>query len=222
MTKQSRLFLSLCIFSLAFSASAEVRYVVDKLIITMRSGQSTQHQVLRTWPSNTALEMLETGEKYSKARGPDGTEGWVLNQYITAKPTSKLLLATANKQLAKSKSESERLKAELNALQTKEGKLSKDQRKLSRDNKKQMDELTHLRRVAAKPLKLENENQRLKKELLSLESEHDLLLQENQMLGDSSDREWFINGAITVFFSVLLGVFLPNLRRRKKSSWGAL
>jgi len=219
MTKQFRLPLGLCLFSLAFAAYAETRYVVDNLIITMRSGQSTQHQVLRTWPSNTALEILETGDKYSKARGPDGTEGWVLNQYISAKPTAKLLLATANKQLSKAKSENEQLKAELSTLQNKEGNLSKQQRQLSRENKKQADELTHLRRVAAKPLKLENENQRLKKELLSLESEHDLLLQENQMLGDSSDREWFINGAITVFFSVLLGVFLPNLRRRKKSSW---
>lgn len=222
MTKQFRLLLGLCLFSLVFTASAETRYVVDNLIITMRSGQSTQHQILRTWPSNTALEILETGEKYSKARGPDGTEGWVLNQYITDKPTAKLLLATANKELSKAKSENQQLKTELSALQNKEGNLSKQQRELSRENKKQADELTHLRRVAAKPLQLENENQRLKKELLNLESQHELLLQENQMLSDSSDREWFINGAITVFFSVLLGVFLPNLRRRKKSSWGAL
>lgn len=222
MTKQSRLFLGLCLFSLALTATAEVRYVVDKLIITMRSGQSTQHQVLRTWPSNTQLEILEPGEKYSKARGPDGTEGWVLNQYITAKPTSKLLLATANQALSKAKAQNEQLKAELSLVQKKEGKLSKEQHNLSRKNKKQTDELKHLRRVAAKPLQLENENQRLKKELLNLETEHDLLQQENQVLGDSSDREWFLNGAGVIILGIIIGLIAPRLRVRKKSSWGSL
>ena len=222
MTKQSRLFLGLCLFCLALAASAEVRYVVDTLIITMRSGQSTQHQILRTWPSNTKLEILETGEKYSKARGPDGTEGWVLNQYITPTPTAKLKLEAANKELAALRTQNAQLKAELNSVQSKEGALSKQHSELSRENKKQADELTHLRRVAAKPLKLENENQSLKKELLSLESERDLLRQENQMLGDSSDREWFLNGAGVIILGIIIGLIVPRLRLRKKSSWGSL
>jgi SH3 domain protein len=222
MTRHHRLLFGLCLFSLALTASAEVRYVVDNLIITMRSGQSTQHQVLRTWPSNTALEILETGEQYSKARGPDGTEGWVLNQYITAKPTSKLLLAAAEKKLAKVEAENTRLKADLAELQSKEGQLSTEHQKLSRESKKQIEELTHLRRVAAKPLQLENENQSLKKELMALESEHELLRQENQILSDSSDRDWFLNGAGVVVLGIILGLVIPSLKLRKKSSWGSL
>ncbi len=227
MIKQHHLFLSLCLFAVTTLsavevATAEVRYVIDNLIITMRSGQSTQHQVLRTWPSSTQFEIIEIGENYSKARGPDGTEGWVLNQYITAKPTAKLRLAVAQQKLAKLKSEHAELKTTLADVQNKEGALSKQQRQLSRDNKKQADELKHLRRVAAKPLKLENENQRLKKELLALESQHDLLRQENQMLGDSSDREWFLNGAGVIIFGIILGLIIPRLRVRKKSSWGSL
>lgn len=219
MTRQHRLFFGLCLFSLAITASAEVRYVVDNLIITMRSGQSTQHQILRTWPSNTALELLETGEQYSKVRGPDGTEGWVLNQYITAKPTAKLLLDAAEKKLNKIEAENTRLKSELAELQSKEGTLSTSHQKLSVENKKQMEELTHLRRVAAKPLQLESENQSLKKELLALESEHELLRQENQILSDSSDRDWFLNGAGVIVLGIILGLVIPSLKLRKKSSW---
>jgi SH3 domain protein len=225
MIKKYLLLLCLCLLTLATlptTASAEVRYVIDRLIITMRSGQSNQHQILRTWPSNTALEILESGEKYSKARGPDGTEGWVLNQYITAKPTARLRLASALQKLAGAEKENTQLKTDMTTLQGKEGKLSKQQRKLSRENKKQMDELKHLRRVAAKPLKLESENQRLKKELLELESEHELLLQENQMLGDSSDRDWFLNGAGVIIAGIIIGLIAPSLRTRKKSSWGSL
>jgi len=181
------------------SAAAETRYVVDKLIITMRSGQSTQHKIIRHLPSNTKLEILEAGEKYSLARGPGGKEGWVLNQYITSTPTAKLQLATAQNKLAK-----------LTATN------------LTRSSKKQTDELTHLRRVAAKPLKLENENQRMKKEFLDLENEHTLLSQETQMLRDSSDREWFLNGAGVIIFGIIIGLIAPRLRTRKKSSWGSL
>jgi SH3 domain protein len=212
----------LAMSSLATPATAEVRYVVDNLIITMRSGQSNQHAILRTWPSNTKLEVLETGDKYSKVRGPDGTEGWVLNQYITDKPTAKLRLDAALQKLDKIEKENAKLKSEVATLQSKESKLSNQKSQLSRDNKKQIDELTHLRRVAAKPLKLENENQRLKKELLELESKHELLLQENQMLGDSSDRDWFLNGAGVIILGIIIGLVAPRLKPRKKSSWGAL
>lgn len=212
----------LAMSTLATESSAEVRYVIDKLIITMRSGQSNEHQILRTWPSNTKLEILEAGEKYSRARGPDGTEGWVLNQYLTAKPTAKIRLATTQQKLGRVEKENARLTAELAAVQNTEGKLTKQQRALSLENKKQGDELKHLRRVAAKPLKLENENQRLKKELLELESKHELLLQENQMLGDSSDRDWFLNGAGVIILGIIIGLIAPRLRVRKKSSWGSL
>jgi SH3 domain protein len=214
--------LLLALLAVAHSAAAESRYVVDKLIITMRSGQSTQHQILRTWPSGTKLELLETGESYSRVRGPDGSEGWVLNQYISAKPTAELLLADAKQKLAKAESENSRLKKELAELQAKESSVSKERTQLSRESKKQAEELTHLRRVAAKPLKLENENQRLKKELLDLENQHELLRQENQMLSDSSDREWFLNGAGVIIVGIILGLIIPRLRVRKKSNWGSL
>jgi len=221
--KQILLFwLLICLLLTTATVLAETRYVVDNLIITMRSGQSTQHQVLRTWPSSTKLEILETGEKYSRVRGPDGTEGWVLNQYISLKPTAKLRLVTAENKLAKLETENNRLNAELKTLGDKEAGVSEQHKKLARDNQKQGEELTRLRRVAAKPLKLENENQRLKRELLELESQHELLRQENQMLGDSSDREWFLNGAGVIILGIILGLIIPRLRIRKKASWGSL
>ncbi len=217
-----KILISLCLMAVVSGAVAETRYVVDKLIITMRSGQSTQHKIIKHWPSNTRLEILETGEKYSFAKGPDGTEGWVLNQYITSTPTAKLQLATAKNKLAKLSAENDRLKTDLKKLGSKEANVSKEHKSLTRSSKKQADELAHLRRVAAKPLKLENENQRMKKEFLDLENEHTLLSQETQMLRDSSDREWFLNGAGVIIIGIIIGLIAPRLRTRKKSSWGSL
>jgi SH3 domain protein len=203
-------------------AMAETQYVVDRLIITLRSGQSTQHQILTTLPSNTKVEVLETAEKYSKVRAPDGTEGWVLNQYISKSPTAKIRLTAAEAKLAKLETENKQLKETLDTTSQKENAASKELAKLRQENTKQTEELTRLRRVAAKPLKLENENQRLKKQLVELENERELLSRENQVLRDSSDREWFLTGAGVIIGGIIIGLIAPSLRPRRKSSWGSL
>lgn len=217
-----KILLSLCLLCVATSSAAETRYVIDELIITMRSGQSTQHKIISHLPSNTKLEVLEAGEKYTQVRSPDGKEGWVLNQYVTDIPTATLQLAVAQNKLAKLTAENNRLKAEMKKLGTKEANVSKEHKNLTKTSKKLANELTHLRRVAAKPLKMANENQRIKKEFLDLENEHTLLSQETQMLRDSSDREWFLNGAGVIIVGIILGLIIPRLRMRKKSSWGSL
>lgn len=212
----------LCYVTITGSVYAETVYVIDNLIITMRTGQSTQHQIVKTWPSSTKLEVLEAGEKYSRVRGPGDLEGWVLNQYISPTPTAKVRLASAEKKLAQLEEENKRLKSEMGKVSGSEAGLSKELNELKRQHKRTTEELTHLRSVAAKPLKLENENQRLKKDFLDLENEHELLRQETQMLRDSSDREWFLNGALVIIAGIIIGLIAPRLKPRKKSSWGSL
>jgi SH3 domain protein len=219
----TRKFLALlCLILFASGAQAESVYVVDKLIITMRSGQGNQYQIVRTWPSGTKLDVLETAEKYTRVRGPDNTEGWVLNQYISSQPTAKILLGAAQSKIKKLEAENAQLKKETGSASATNTTLSKELNDLKRKYKKQVEELTHLRSVAAKPLKLENENQQLKKDYLKLENEHELLRQENQVLQDSSDRDWFINGALVIIAGIIIGLIAPRLKPRKKSSWGSL
>ena len=223
MRKQiKQILLTLCLISAAGSVNAETVYVVDNLIITMRSGQSNQHQIIRTWPSSTRLEVLEKDDKYSRVKGPDDSEGWVLNQYISTTPTAKIRLAAAEKKLARLEAENARLKSDMNKASGSEASLNKELSDLKREHKKTTEELVHLRAVAAKPLKLENENQQLKKQLLDLENEHELLTQETQMLRDSSDREWFINGALVIIAGIVIGLIAPRIKPRKKSSWSSL
>ena len=212
----------LCLVLFASAAQAESVYVVDKLIITMRSGQGNQYQIVRTWPSGTRLDVLETAEKYTRVRGPDNTEGWVLNQYIQSQPTSKILLAAAQDKLSKLEAENAKLKKETGSTSDTNSALSKELNDLKGKYKKQENELTRLRSVAAKPLKLDNENQQLKKDNLKLENERELLRQENQVLQDSSDRDWFINGALVIIAGIIIGLIAPRLKPRKKSSWGSL
>jgi len=217
-----RTLVALVLAATAIAAHGETKYVIDQLIINLRSGQSEQHRIVRTLPSGTKLEILETTSDYTRVRTSDGTEGWVLNQYISNTPIAKHRLAEAETKLARVEEENDRLKKELADVSAKEMEVSKQHKEVSGEQKKLTEELDTLRRVAAKPFEIETENQQIKKQLLDLENEHELLRRENQMLNDSSDREWFLTGAMVVIGGIVLGLILPSLRPRKKSGWSSL
>src|SRR3569833_2253419 len=68
-----------CAAALCTTATAETRYVCDELEVTLRTGQSTQHQIVRMVKSGTAVVVLATDANtgYTKVRTPSGAEGWV-------------------------------------------------------------------------------------------------------------------------------------------------
>jgi SH3 domain protein len=65
---------------------ADTRYVGDQLIIMLRQGKSTKHKILKTLETGTPVEVLEVDSSYYKVRTSDGTEGYVLGQYISSNP----------------------------------------------------------------------------------------------------------------------------------------
>ncbi len=200
--------------------AAETRYVTDHLIITLRSGQGSQYQIIKTLPSGTPLEVLETTESgYSHVRTPDGTEGWVLSRYLTDEPIARDQLEKARKQLERYRASNRKLKQQVTELRQKTSELEAERDRLSRENKQLAAELERLKAVAAKPILLEKQNQELKQQNVSLEKELQLLQQENQVLQNSSQRDWFIAGAGVLLGGMLLGLILPRLRWRRKSSW---
>ena len=66
------------------SAIAETGYITDQLKITLRSGESTTHKVVRMLPSGTAVTVLSrnSSTNYAKVRMADGTTGYVLNRML--------------------------------------------------------------------------------------------------------------------------------------------
>lgn len=76
----------LATFMAVSHADADTRYVGDQLIITLRQGKSTQHKILKTLETGTPVEVLEEDESYLKVKTSDGTEGYVLRQYISSSP----------------------------------------------------------------------------------------------------------------------------------------
>ena len=196
------------------------QYVSDHLVITMRSGQGSQYQILKTLPSGTRLEILETSDTgYTKVRNADGVEGWVLSLYLSPEPIAKEKLAVAQGRLQRLKEKNAELKQELTELQKSHRELEAERATLASKTESASAEVERLNQVAAQPILLDKQNRELKQQNVSLEKELQLLQQENQSLKDSSQREWFIAGAGVLLGGLLLGLIVPKLRWRKKSSW---
>jgi SH3 domain protein len=204
--------------------AAETRYVSDELGITLRTGQSTQHQILRMVTSGTPLEVLETDDEsgYTQVRTPQGVEGWVLTRYLMDHPSAQDQLAAAKKKIARLEEDNKNLQAKLSEVSGDKSSLGKEKGELLAKNDKLETELNHIRKTAASALAIESEKNRLADETHKLKTELEAVQQENLSLRDRSNREWFVRGAAVVIAGIFIGLILPKIRFGRRSRWNSL
>ncbi len=217
--------LILLFFALICAAGAAVaqdkQFVTDELRITMRTGQGTQYQIVAMLPSGTPVQVLEQNPEtgYSHVRTPAGKDGWVLTQYLQNEPIARERIATAERRAEQLAQQNAELKQQQSELRQQTGQQSGSIGQLTKKNQQLSEQLDKLQKVAAHPMQLANENQQLRERSITLEKDLQLVKQENQVLKDRSEREWFVAGAGVLLAGMLLGFILPKLRGRRKSSW---
>ena len=206
------------------AAYAETRYITDKLEVTMRSGESNQHKILRMLGSGTALELIQTNADsgYSQIRTTDGAEGWVITRYLEQQRSARDRLANAEKQLARIKAENRTLNNKLTQLTQNNNELTARTSKLSAANEKQSKEFNRVKNISSNALALDSENTSLREQTRQLERTHQALQLENDSLKDRSDRDWFIVGSGVILLGMIIGLIIPKIRWRKKSDWSSL
>jgi len=205
---------------LSFTTQAETQYVSDHLVITVRTGQGAQFQIIKTLESGEHVKVLETTDTgYTRIETTDGTEGWVRTQYLAKDPVASEKLASTEAKLLKTRAALKKFKDNFASLSKEHKSLSQNQSSLSAD-KKQLDiELARLNEVAKKPIILDKQNRQLQQKNVTLEKDLQRLNQENHSLKDRSQREWFIAGALVLFGGIILGLIIPKLRGRKRNTW---
>ncbi len=206
---------------LAGSARAETRYVSDSLEITMRSGKGNSFSITRMLSSGTPLEVLEVDKDagYTRVRTKSGKEGWVLTRYLMKTEAARDRLASAEKNLAEMELEKRKLETAMTALSTEKNALAKELEALTGTNRKVSQDLAEIKRTASSALAIDSENKELKSRVVSLERDMQTLRQENEGLRDRTARDWFMVGAAVVLLGIVVGLIIPRIRWRKKSSW---
>ena len=87
------------------------------------------------------------------------------------------------------------------------------------DYRRVSQELAEIKRTASSALAIDSENKDLKSRLVALERNLQTLQQENESLKDRTARDWFMLGAGVLLIGILVGLIIPRIRWRKKSSW---
>jgi len=214
-------FLVFLLFFLAGNAVAETRYVSDVLEITLRSGKGTSFGITRMLRSGTAVQVLEVDKKsgYTQVRTKSGKEGWVLSRFLMNGRAARERLATTEKSLAELELENRKLTTSMSTLTEEKKTLASNLGELEGESRSVSQELTEIKRTASSALAIDSENKDLKGRLVSLERQLQTVQQENQSLKDRTARDWFMVGAAVVLLGIFIGLIIPKIRFRKKSSW---
>ncbi len=201
-------------------AFAEPRWVSDEFEVMLRTGPSTSNAIQLMIGSGTELEVLErdAASGYSRVRTPGGTEGWVLSRYLMAEPAARQQLQQLTSQLTDAESAGSGLTSQLQAIRAEAQRATAQIASLERDKQQLQKELDEIKRTAADVLAIDNRNQRLQQQLTDSEIRADTLAQENQNLSGQTNRNWFIAGAAVLVFGIILGIWLPRVRWKGRSS----
>ena len=210
-----------CFLMLAGNAVAETRYVSDTLEITMRSGKGTNFGITRMLRSGTPVEVLEVDKKsgYTQVRTKSGKEGWVLSRFLMNGRAARERLATAEKNLAELELENRKLTTAMTTVTEEKSGLEKNLQELEGQSRGVNQELSAIKRTASSALAIDSENKELKGRMVSLERQLQTIQQENEALKDRTARDWFMVGAAVVLLGIIVGLIIPKIRFRKKSSW---
>jgi len=68
--------------SLTNLASAEKRYVTDRILLGIHTEADETSTLIKSVPSGTELEVLDTTEGFIEIKLEDGTEGWVSSGFV--------------------------------------------------------------------------------------------------------------------------------------------
>ncbi len=202
-------------------AAGQTLYVTDQLVITVRPGPSTQFAVIENLVSGDAVEVLDTNEEgnYIQVRTPSGVEGWVLSQYLADVPSARDRLVIADQNVAEAEVRIATLEETITSLTEELETTSLRLGEAEGANSVLTTDLADIRDASENVLSIRDQNESLRRRLNERDQQVELLTIENDQLNSSSTRDWFIVGAGVLLAGIIVGLIVPRLRPRRRSSW---
>ncbi len=197
------------------------RWITDEFEVTMRNGKSTKQNIVRMLRSGTRVEMLETDREagYALVRTAGGAEGWVLTRYLLSAPPARVTMPDLQKRFEANDAKRRELTEKNRELAAKNTELTQRISTLEKSGGNLQQELTQVRQLSANVIQVDAQNKQLSQRLAETEQLLQEMRAENQRLSGRANREWFIVGAAVLAIGVALGLILPRIRWKRKSSW---
>ncbi len=221
MMKTTTKLLGLSCLLLAHAAYAAPAWVTDQFEITLRSGPSTSNAIQMMVDSGMQLDVQErdadTG--YSRVVTPGGTEGWVLTRYLMNEPSAREQLGQLTSQLTDATSLGSSMNNQLAAIRGEHEAATQKIASLERENQALETELAEIKRTAANVLSINDQNTKLMSDLTDAQIRADGLEEQYRQMSNQSTRYWFMSGALVLIVGIILGIWLPRVRWKRRSGY---
>ena len=218
MTKLKILSVALLIITFKVSAESFV-YITDELDLPIRSDKNFGNNIIRLLPSGTELSLLQSTEDGWAQIQFDDTIGWIKSFYLSPDPSAREKLKKITRTNNSNKLLITKLNSEKEELEKQLLSIKKENTELVVQSSKSQAEKEHIEQIYQDALKLEHENEKLIQEKLQLKIELQLAENNTQIQKDTSSRNWFIVGAIVLFFGMMIGFIIPGLLNRKRFNY---
>ena len=208
--------LALILIFLASSVNAETFvYITDQVDIPIRSEKSLGNTIIRLLPSGTKLSLLQiTEDGWTEVKYQD-TIGWISSRYLSNNMSAREELKQANTVINENQLLITKYETELKELNKQLLILNNKNKELVIKSSKSEAEKNHIEQIYQDALKLEYENEKLNQEQLQLKTELQLAQNNSQIERDTSQRNWFIVGALVLFFGIVIGFIMPKRLNRR-------
>lgn len=188
-------------------------YIADDIPITLRRGPGTQYRILKSLSGGAGIEILEEGDPYFKVRAADGTEGYVLKQYVTQQEPHAVIAARLQRQQAALRKQVDTLTERNQELEGRQSETHATLQQTEAELKKVREQYESLREGAQNVTETMAERDRLLEESRQQAQKIADLEKENNYLWRNNILRWFFAGAGVLFFGWLLGRRPPRRTR---------
>lgn len=218
--------LFLCLLVLTSAALADTRYVTDELTINLRRGMGNEFRILRMLPTGTAVQVLETEGNYARVRAPDGTEGYVLVQYLTREIPKALVAERLERENTRLTQELSQVKESyrdvdtlVNQFKAEIATLEQARNTAEKGFQEFKAKYETLREESANVIKLQSERDQLREANQSLEVQVNTLREMSDKALRTAMIRWFLAGAGVLFTGWILGSISRKKRKSSSLSW---
>lgn len=221
MFKPSRVALFLLFVSVfAASAQAATKYVSDDLSINLRRGAGNEFRITELLKAGQKIDVLDSASGWSRVRTAQGEIGFVLSRFLSDSPAAREQVAAMQKQVAQLQEENAGQKKELAEALHGSSELGELKKDLVAENNSLKQQLERIKSASANAVRISNENQKFREQILSMQSDVERLRHENKSL--QSRREGMKIGALVLVVGIIIGLVLPMFRRRSRNNWDSL
>jgi len=198
---------------LAGPASAATRYVTDLMEITVRSGPGLKYRVTKTIESGQAVEVLETGDEWTRIALADGSIGWAVSRYLVEEQPESLEAKSLKERIEPMETEIQTLKAENDRLITMNQEMADELEKRRQGLEEVQSAYDALKADSGEFLNLKAQFQAATADLNRDRQRIDELQTRLSKANLSAAVKWFLAGAGVL----ILGMILGSRSKRKRA-----